>query len=128
MAVSFRYALTEAPKARNDGSGGVDHQIMAEYSEDGQSWSVVPSRDKTFVIPAAELAAVLALPANQRVAAYKQVLVDNIDNQPEPIVGWTVAQLEAMYNANVAATSAANAADNYITVTLGLSYPVPFTI
>ena len=123
----FRYSLTQAPAARTDGSGCVDHQIIAQVDA-GEGWEVLPGRNKTFVVPADELAVVLALPANQRVAAYKQALIDNIDTSPIAVTGWTLAQLTAMYDANVAATSAASDADTYITVTLGLSYPVPFTI
>ena len=127
MAASFRYSLTSAPAGRTDGSGCVDHQIIAQV-DDGEGWVTLPGRNKTFVVPASELATVLALPANERVAAYKQTLIDNIDTSPIAVTGWTVVQLSAMYEANVAALSAASGADNYITVTLGLSYPVPFTV
>ena len=125
---SFRYSLTEAPQARTDGSGCVDHQIIAEY-DDGEGWFVVPARNKTFCVSADELAVVMAMPnTGAKITAYKQVLVDNINTQPSPLTGWTVAQLQAMIDANNAAESAGTDANDYITVTLGLSYPVSFTI
>ena len=126
---AFRYSLTQAPEARNDGSGCVDHQITAEY-DDGDGWLTVPARNKTFSLPAAELAVVMAMNNGaEKVSAYRQLLVDNLNTQPdEPIVGWGTAQLQEMVDANKAALSAGTAANNYITVTLNLDYPVSFTI
>ena len=125
---NFRYSLTQAPEARNDGSGCVDHQITAEY-DDGDGWLTVPARNKTFSLPAAELAVVMAMNNGAaKVTAYKQVLIDNLDTQPVPITGWTVAQLQEMVDTNTAALSAGTDANAYITETLNLSYPVPFTI
>ena len=125
---NFRYSLTQAPAARNDGSGCVDHQITAEY-DDGEGWLTVPARNKTFCIPASELAVVMAMNHGAaKVAAYKQVLVDNLNTQPVPITGWASAQLQEMVDANTASLSAGTDANAYITETLGLSYPAPFTI
>ena len=125
---NFRYSLTQAPAARNDGSGCVDHQITAEY-DDGEGWLTVPARNKTFCIPAVELAVVMAMNNGAaKIVAYKQVLVDNLDTQPVPITGWAVGQLQEMVDANTAALSAGTAANAYITETLNLSYPVPFAI
>jgi len=125
---NFRYSLTQAPEARNDGSGCVDHQITAEY-DDGDGWLTVPARNKTFSLPATELAVVMAMNNGAaKVSAYKQLLVDNLNTQPVPITGWAVGQLQEMVDANKAALSAGTAANTYITVTLNLDYPVPFTI
>jgi len=89
----------------------------------------VPARNKTFSLPAAELAVVMAMNnGGAKVSAYKQLLVDNLNTQPEPIVGWGTAQLQEMVDANKAALSAGTAANNYITVTLNSDYPVSFTI
>ena len=125
---TFRYSLTQAPEARNDGSGCVDHQITAEY-DDGAGWLTVPARNKTFCIPASELAVVLAMNNGAaKLAAYKQLLIDNLDIQPIPITGWAIGQLQEMVDANKAALSAGTDANTYITVTLNQDYPVPFTI
>ena len=125
---NFRYSLTQAPEARNDGSGCVDHQITAEY-DDGEGWLTVPARNKTFCIPASELAVVLAMNNGAaKIAAYKQLLIDNLDTQPIPIAGWAIGQLQEMVVANKAALSAGTDANTYITVTLNQDYPVPFTI
>ena len=125
---NFRYSLTQAPEARNDGSGCVDHQITAEY-DDGEGWLTVPARNKTFCIPASELAVVLAMNNGAaKITAYKQLLIDNLDTQPIPIAGWAIGQLQEMVDANKTALSAGTNANTYITVTLNQNYPVPFTI
>ena len=124
----FRYALTEKPEARNDGSGCVSHQIVAQVDA-GEGFATMGGRSKTFSVPADELATVLALSNGaEKVAAYKQLLVDNLNTQPQPNGGWEKAQLEIVHNANVAASSAADGADEYITITLGKTYPVPFVL
>ena len=125
---NFRYSLRQAPEARNDGSGCVAHEIWAEYEVD-EDWQVVPSRNKTFCVPAADLADVLAMPdGSPKVAAYKQLLLDNINTQPVPVTGWTEAQLQAMIDANDLSLATAEDANTYITVDLGKNYPVPFNI
>jgi hypothetical protein len=131
----FKYELRQAPNARNDGSGLVRHIIWA-YARDqtaapADPWEIVPGRAKDINIPADELQAVADMPnspQNAKVQAYKQALVDNLNTMPEPITGWGAADLEALMDANDRAEAAALAADDWITNTLGLSYPVPFTV
>ena len=126
---SFRYRLQGAPAARNDGSGCADHDIYAEASSDGETWATVPGRHKTISIPAVDLAAALGAGTNQQiVAAYKDALAANLNTQPVPVTGWTSVQLEALMDANDAASAAAIEANEFITVTLGLSYPARFTM
>jgi len=127
---SFRYVLQSAPAATLDGSGMVLHDIYAQAQvQGGDEWVVVPGRHKTISMPAAELATVLAMSNGAaKVTAYKQALVDNLDTTPVPVTGWGSVQLEALMDANDAAQTAASGANEYITVTLGQSYPVPFTI
>ena len=134
MDYEFAYRLSAAPTAINDGSGMVQHDIWAVYRESGSGdpWSgaaVVPGRHKTISLPADELQAVLDMPhGGAKVTAYKQCLADNLNTQPVPITGWTGVQLEAAMDANDCAASAAENANTYITVDLGLDYPVNFTI
>jgi len=129
MAYSFRYKLQTAPRARQDGCGCVGHEIYAESSRDGGPWAFVPGRKTIILVPASELQAVLAAGTNQQIiAAYKGALADNVGTQPVPVDGWGPTQLEALMDANDAATAAANAAHEFITGTLGLAYPVHFTI
>jgi len=128
---SYRYRLQSAPEARNDGSGNIDHDIYAEAREDGSedAWVTVPGRHQTISVPADELQTVMDMPdTGAKVTAYKQALVDNLNTQPTPVTGWSLVQLEAMMDANDAATAAATAANTYITVTLSQEYPVEFTI
>jgi len=129
MAIAFRYSLTKAPEARNDGSGCVDHDIVAQYNQDGAGWNDVPGRHKTISIPFAEADLALGAGSNpQIVAAYKNALTANLDNQPVPITGWITSQLEALITANAGAQASADAVDSFITATLGQSYPVAFTL
>ena len=124
---NFRYSLLKAPEASNDGSGVIKHNIQMEYSNG--DWTVVAGRHKDVCVPAAELATVLAMPSGaDKVTAYKQLLVSNLNTQPTPITGWSIAQVQAFLDANVLAIQTATDANDYITVTLGLSYPVPFNL
>jgi len=132
----FKYRLSEAPAATTDGSGMVQHQITAISRVAGSSdeWAVVPGRNKTFNVPAADLTTVMEMPdsnATQKQAkntAYKTLLADNVNTANEPAAGWTAAQLEALMDANDLASTEAGRADDYITVTLGQSYPVDFSL
>ena len=134
MDYTFRYRLQSAPEARADGSGCIMHDIFALASSDGENWVVVPGRHKTVNVPADEIATVMAMPdstgpqKSAKNTAYKQALADNLDTQPEAITGWNTAQLEALMDANDAASAAAADVDGYITVTLGLNYPVEFSL
>ena len=128
MAWIFRYVLGARPSATADGSGAVIHDITAEGNEDSAGW-VNTGMHKGIVVPAAELGSALSTGTNpQKVAAYKAALVANVATGVVPVVGWTVPILEARMEANQASTVAADLADDFITVDLGLSYPVPFTL
>jgi len=127
----FRYSLLRAPQAKNDGSGIVLHDIEAQAAEQGtMNWVIVPSRHKNIQVPAAGLQAVMDMPdspQSAKVAAYKQAIADSLNTQGVAIQGWGSVQLEALMDANDAAAAAAAEANEYITVTLGLSYPIPFS-
>ena len=124
MDYTFRYKLQTAPEYRNDGSGMVMHDIYSEVSrDDGETWEAIPGRHKSIVCPASEVSVAVG-----NVAQYKQMLVNNIKTSPVPILGWNTTDLRELMIANDAAKSAAEAANTWITVTLGLSYPVTFTI
>jgi len=134
MDYSFAYQLAQAPGGRNDGSGCCSHQIMAMYREQGSTdpWSVVPARHKTFELPAADLKVVMDMPHSSgpekqaKNAAYKQLIAANLNTAALPITGWTTALLEQCMDNNDAAALEAGRANEYITVTLGLTYPVQF--
>ena len=129
MAYEFKYRLQSAPAARNDGSGCLDHDIYAIVSEDGGEWTIVPGRHKTISIPFGALDDALDQPTNPlRVAAYKDALAANLNNQPVPVTGWTSAQLLALMEANASTAATAAAVLEFITVTLGLEFPVDFSI
>lgn len=146
MVAIFRYSLTQAPEARTDGSGCVDHDIKAQYNIDDAGWLDAPNYHKTISVPTAELETILAMPTGAaKNTAYKQALIDNRNTTPIPdpqpqATDWSKEGIEeyitieyatwkARFDAtNTATSQAASGADEYITVTLGQSYPVPFQL
>lgn len=123
-----KYRLARAPTARNDGSGRVDHDIWAIAAAEGtQDWFIIPGRHKTVSVPADELSAALSSgTVGQKVQAYKDALVANLNTQPEPIVGWSPDQLELLLDNNDLATVAAQLAQDFILVVSPSGYPVDF--
>ena len=129
MAYEFKYSLKSAPQARTDGSGYVDHQIEAVYSEDeGETWQVVPARSKTISVPAQNAIDALDLPTNsQKITAYKGLLADNLNYTPVPLVGWDIPSMTLMLDNNALATTAVSDFDEFRTG-LGLEYPIRFNM
>ena len=123
----FRYSLGE-PEARNDGSGQVAHDLQAQaapYST--EDW--VTLRHKTVLLPALELSALLATGTTaQKGAAYKQLIAANLNTQAEPVDGWSTAQLQLLLDGNEASVAAAAASVNFVTNTLGATFPVTFVM
>ncbi len=129
MAYTFKYRLQSVPIASVDGSGCVNHDIWAIFSEDGDTWLVMPARHKTISIPFAEIDAALSQPTNpQKVTAYKDALIANLNTTPLPVVGWTADQLLTFMETNDSAAITADAANTFLTVTLGYSYPIDFSL
>ena len=129
MAYQFRYRL-ESITARKDGSATVSHDIWGEYREEssGDPWENVGVH-KDVVIPAADLQAALAAGGQGAiVAAYKNAIVDNRNTTPVPINGMTLEEMQARVAANDEAGAAYDAAVSFITDTLGLEFPVSFTL
>lgn len=155
MAYEYAYRLQSAPAGRADGSEQIDHDIFAIYRVQGSGtpWSaasVVPSYHKTILVPADDVETVMDMPdasGPQKQAknqAYKQLLVDHRNDAPRPnpappVTDWSPSGIDAYliaYEAWDIAFTAANAqaalqagrANTYITVTLGLSYPIEFQV
>lgn len=133
----FAYSLASAPRASLDGSGMVAWAISAVAKPTGsgdENFFTVPARHKTIQTPAVDLAVVNAMADStgpQRAAkntAYKQLLVDNLNTQNEPLVGWDAVSLELMLDNNDAASSAATDVDDYIQNVLSEVYPLRFTL
>lgn len=129
----FRYRLMGAPQARNDGSGFVDHQIVAIYREQGSGldWNeapIVPGRNRTISLEASEIQAALAAGNNGAIAsAYKDYLVTRLGFIPDPVLGWSLADLEQKMDNDDAAAQAASDADTWIMSVVG-SYPATFQL
>ena len=130
MDYEFKYRLAQAPQASQDGSECVMHDIWAIYREQGAApadpWMIVPGRHKTVAVPGSELLIVLQDP--DVAGKYKAALANNLGTQPVPIRGWDLASLERMMDNNDVAAQAAADADEWITVTMGLAYPVDFSM
>ncbi len=130
----FRYVLAKEPEARTDGSGQVAHDVEAVFREEGSgdAWVSLPAHHKqNLVIPAAVLQAALASGTNQeKIAAYKAAFVEHLNSQadPMPALSWDEVELQAFADANDAASEAQSVAHTFITVTLELVYPVPFSV
>jgi len=135
MDYEFKYRLQSAPAGRLDGSGCLDHDIFAVSQPVGDGGFVpVPGRHKTISVPASEITVVMDMPdatgpeRQAKNAAYKDALASNLNTQPVALSGWTAAQLEEVMDANDLAAYEAGRVNEYITVTLGLTYPVDFSI
>ena len=129
MDWSFRFRLESAPEATVDGCGMVDHDIIILAKEDGEEdWAEVPGRDITIQVHASNLTTMLDMDSGAaKVAAYKNLLVDNLDTVGEAVTGCYLMQLEALMDANALAATEAARADTYI-LSVVESYPVEFSI
>jgi hypothetical protein len=134
----FRYQLSQAPQPRTDGSGCIDHDVWAVYrlasDVDPAPWIVVPGRHQTISIPASEMKTVNDMPhsnGTQKTAkntAFKQTLANNLQTTPVQVTGWSAPVLQTLLNGNDAATLEQGRIDTYIRTTLGLTYPVTFSM
>ena len=126
---SFRFRLESAPGATVDGCGMVDHDITILAREQGEEdWVEVPDRQITIRVHASNLTTMLDMDAGApKVAAYKNLLVANLDTVGEAVAGCYLMQLEALMNANALAAFEAARVDTYI-LSVVESYPVEFSI
>ena len=137
MDYSFKYRLQSAPEPRVNGSSNVAHDIFAvSEPEDDGGWVVVPGYHKTALIAAADLTTMNDMPDSTggektaKSAAYKILIFAALETTPaggEP-VAWDEVSLEAYVDANDLAALEASRASDYVTVTLGLSFPVDFSV
>jgi hypothetical protein len=132
---SFKVRLQAAPVARMDGSTCVAHDIkVISRPVGGGTWALVPRREQIVYIPAAEIRTIMDMPHDEgaqrtaKSAAYKNALVSNMNTGPVAITGWGMAQLESLMDTNDLAAYEAGRVGNYITETLGKSYPFDFSI
>ena len=137
MAREYRYKLASAPTPRNDGTKGVGHDIAAVYREAGapdpNPWIVVPGHHIVGLsLPGDDLITALGSgTAGQKGKKYKALIKSAIDvgGFVEPFdKGWEEAKLEEFMANNDIADSAADDADQFITVTLNQTYPVYFEL
>ena len=85
MANEVKYELLRFPDPRNDGSGGIDHDIQAIYRESGTQdpFIVMPNHHKTITVPYADLSTVMDMNNGaSKVQAYKNLLIENASFQP----------------------------------------------
>ena len=137
MAREYRYKLASAPEPRNDGTKGVGHDIAAVYREAGapdpNPWIEVPGHHIVGLSLLGDdlVTALGSGTQNQKVKAYKALIKAAIDvgGFVAPFdKGWEEAKLEEFMSNNDIAVSAANDADQFITVTLNQTYPIYFEL
>lgn len=118
------YELQSAPTARLDGSGMVTHDIWGMDSL-GQK---VPSKHADFLIHSNDLEVWSAMPDSTgperqlKNVAYKDLMVAAAPP------GWTEEDLNNENAENQRSVDMAAEVDEYITVTLGQTYPVQFQL
>lgn len=137
MAREYRYKLASAPTPRNDGTKGVGHDIAAVYREEGapdpNPWIVMPGHHIAGLsVPGEELITALSSgTAGQKGKKYKDLVKVAIDAGGflEPFEkGWEEARLDEFMANNDIAIAAAEAADQFIIVTLSGEYPFYFEL
>lgn len=133
MTTTFEYAyrLESRPSAHVDGSGMIGHMVAAVYrvAGSGDPFDVAPivAGPKTINVPLDEMQTINAMAAGSaKNTAYKQAMADNLNTQNVPVIGWDEITMSLRLNNNIDAAAAADEADAYITIDLGLTYPVPF--
>ena len=134
----FSYRLEKAPEVTTDGSGQIQHSIVMAYREqgDGVNWRDaprVPRHTAGVLILAGEIGGVMDMPHSDasekqaKNAAYKQLLVAHRESRTLAMgTGWQEAAAQQFLDNNDASATEAARVDEYITVTLEQSYPVPF--
>lgn len=134
----FSYRLETAPSQTTDGSGQIRHSVVMAYREQGSgdNWRDalrVPGHIAQLLIPASEIAVVMNMPHSAgaerqaKNAAYKQLLIAHRDSKTLAMgTGWQEAAAQQFLDNNDASAAEAASANEYITVTLGQAYPVPF--
>lgn len=133
MTTTFEYAyrLESRPSAHVDGSGMIGHMVAAVYrvagSGDPFDVASIVAGPKTINIPLDEMQTINAMSTGSaKNTAYKQALTRNLNTQNVPVIGWDEITMSLRLNNNIDAAAAADEADAYITIDLGLTYPVPF--
>lgn len=130
---NVKYQLQSAPSPRDDGTAAVDHVIIAIY-QDGDDWLPVPNRQKTISVDGFKLGNVMGMPDNSpeyksaKINAYKRLLYEHRDWEPDPQTAWDIDTLQSVLDANDSARNFAEQADEFLTVTLAQSYPIGFSL
>ena len=122
----FEYYIN-APEVRG-GSGAIKHATAARYNVVGEdNWRDI--RRKDIVLPAQEVIDELATGTNpQKIAKYKTLLVKHLFYTDEAITGWSIAELTQQLENQELEALAATAISDFVTVTLGKTFPVKVPI
>jgi hypothetical protein len=122
----FRYALSGLPEPRQCGTDILAHDIIAEASSDGETWTPVPGRHRTVLVPSAAVVDALGAgnPASVK-AAYRSALADNISTADQPVTGWDQASLSLVMQTRDSELAAREMLSNYLDG-LGVGFPVYF--
>jgi len=128
----YRYQVLSKALPRDDGTGRIILGLEAVQRILGTTTAfyLMAARHRDVLCPAADILAALASGTNsQKTAAIKAVIVNYVD-APIPIApsDWTASGLQNYTQANNQSIKAADNLDFFITVTLGQTYPVQFTL
>jgi hypothetical protein len=134
MATTYRYRLVQAPEARTDGTGYIQHDIQGIRDIDGDD-EVIPGYHSSVNIHSDDVSTVMDMPDSTgperalKNAAYKALIGPAIGFTPSPGTrDWSKSGMKAYSDTNDAAGVEADRIDTYITVTLAQLYPVDFNL
>jgi hypothetical protein len=131
--VAFR--LTAQPLPRTDGSGLIEHTILAIVSRDAGAYTPVPNYEIIIPLPYLAVKTVMDMPHSSgpqktvKNAAFKELLRTHAGTHSStPPLDWNIAGITAYSVAIDGAATEAARVHTYLTVTLALTYPIDFTL
>src|SRR4030042_1242694 len=135
MAYTFKYQLEEAPTADLSGAGLIDFKISLVYSSTGANYVTVPNYSKTIQVDADQIKIIMDMadgtPAqkNSKNNVLKDAIKKYSTNQTSyDGINWSVAYITRFVTELDKAITQAARVDNYLKVTLGLTYPISFNL
>ena len=135
MAYTFKYQLEEAPTADLSGAGLIDFKISLVYSSTGANYVSVPNYSKTIQVDADQIKIIMDMadgtPAqkNSKNNVLKDAIKKYSTNQTSyDGINWSVAYITQFVTELDKAITQAARVDNYLKVTLGLTYPISFNL
>lgn len=134
MTYAFKYRLQSAPTGSADGSGLVNCTMLAVVSKDGGAYVPIPGFERTIYLPYQDVKIVMDMPhstAPQKTAknaAFLELLKQRADDASHGRVpDWSLGGMTTWVASVDGSALEAARVNTYITVTLGLTYPLDFS-